>query len=69
MFAISEASVEGLTRNAVIDTPSPFFSWKMISDKRNIIQKNYRISAGTSYGSADMWDSGEIISYRSCNIV
>lgn len=68
-FMISELAICGLKKNAVIDEKNPNFSWKMISDKNNVIQKSYRIIVGTKYFADDMWDSGEIFSDDSINVV
>ena len=43
--------------NPVIDK-TPYFSWNMISDRKNTMQKSYRITV--SSGQKVVWDSGEV---------
>ncbi len=51
-----------------IDMVNPFFSWKYESDKRELRQKNYRITVGTEPGACDMWDSGIIVGAMAVNV-
>lgn len=46
-----------------------FFSWRMLSDKRNTMQTAYRIYVSEDSGFKECaWDSGKISSGRSINI-
>ena len=46
-----------------IADPVPSLSWKLVSDRDNVVQKAYRIQVASSEaalesGDADKWDSG-----------
>lgn len=74
MFKISEITAEEMKifpekTCVIIDEKYPVFAWKMISDKNNVMQESYRIIVGSKYGESDMWDSGEVVSDNSCNVV
>lgn len=50
-----------------IDNPAPRLSWKMEDDRQGAKQRSYRVLVGkdsiqVAGGSADMWDTGKIIS-------
>lgn len=68
-FQISEFTADGLKDGAVIDNETPEFSWKLVSDAKNVMQKSYRITVGSESGRADLWDSGEVVSDASNGIV
>ena len=48
-----------------IGATKPRLSWKLSSSRRGARQTAYRIAAGTSEGSSDLWDSGRIESDQS----
>jgi alpha-L-rhamnosidase len=53
-----------------IDSPSPRFSWKLLSDGQNVMQKAYRIlAAGDRDFQNIYWDSGRVESERSQRIL
>lgn len=68
-FMISELTIDGLKNAAIIDEKNPIFAWKMISDKNDVMQKSYRIIVGTKNGNEAMWDSGEVFSDNSINVI
>lgn len=56
-----------------IDTPSPRFSWKIVSEQRSVYQASYRIIVSehekeVNKKSGDSWDSGLIESGNTINI-
>ncbi|KOS08227.1 alpha-L-rhamnosidase [Flavobacterium akiainvivens] len=59
---------EGLTNPLGIDTPQPHFSWKLESDKRNVMQSAYEIKVTTDEAglkSKVLWTSGKVTSDQS----
>jgi len=57
-----------------IDNPAPRFSWKLLSDRRGVVQTSYRILVASSPENlqadrGDKWDSGLVESDRSVNVV
>jgi alpha-L-rhamnosidase len=57
-----------------IDTVQPRFSWNLRSDQRAAAQSRYQVLAASSkkqldQGPADLWDSGEVQSAETLNIV
>lgn len=68
-FEIYDFTICGSKNAVVIDEKNPDFSWKMISDKNNVMQKSYRIIVGTKNGNDAMWDSGEVFSDNSVNVI
>ncbi len=76
LFAYSITSaqlrVEGLLTEDIynpinLDMPQPRFSWRLISDNRNIIQSAYEINITS--GKSTVWQSGKINSDQSLYIV
>ncbi len=56
-----------------IDVGKPRFSWKLVSDKNNVIQTAYEIrvahsSAGLRKKSERLWESGKVESDKSVNV-
>ena len=43
---------------------TPYFNWKLTSDKNNVIQQSYRIVVTKEYGKETVWDSGEVRSKK-----
>ena len=59
--------VENLHAPLGLDTQVPRFSWKIESDKRNVVQKSYQILVASSMeklqrNDGDLWNSGEVVS-------
>jgi len=56
-----------------LDIPRPQFSWKIVSEKRGIIQTTYQLIVKTSQELVNqdsiIWDSGKVISQKSAGIV
>ncbi len=67
---VKDLRVEGLSEiqgMIGIGTASPRFSWKIVSDKNNIIQEAYQIIVASSEknmeeGVGDLWDTGKVLS-------
>lgn len=62
---IVKLRTEHVTNPLGIDVVQPRFSWKLISDKRGVIQTAYQIVVASSpnllnKGHYDIWDSGKI---------
>lgn len=54
--------VENLTNPLGIDALSPRFSWRIVSDERDVMQQSYHILVASSpeklaEGKGDLWDS------------
>lgn len=64
---IYDLKTEYRTNPMGIDNPHPRFSWKLQSDKRNVVQKSYRIVAKTE--KEIVWDSGVVESADSQRVV
>ncbi len=47
----------------------PRFSWKINDDRRGAKQTAYRLTVGTKPGETDVWDSGEVASHQSTQVV
>lgn len=63
-LSVSQLKVEGLRSPVGIDTNQPRFSWKLISDRENVVQTSYRLIVSSSFskcksGKGDVWDSGK----------
>ena len=57
--------VENMSEPLGLSVSSPRFSWKISDDKRNVVQKTYRILVASrkellAVGKADLWDSGVV---------
>lgn len=58
-------TTEGLVNPLGIDVTSPRFSWKIETDKKNVVQTGYEILVASSLeklnsGNADLWNSGVV---------
>lgn len=67
---ITHPTVEGRTEPLGLDVPAPRMGWKIVSDKKNVIQKSYHLIVCSSIDKAmkhegDVWDSGVIKSQQS----
>lgn len=63
---VYDLKTEYLTQPNAVDTMNPRFSWKIESDKPNVIQKSYRIIA--KCGNDVIWDSG-IVDSDECRFI
>ena len=63
MLQSSALCCEYLTNPIGIDEPFPRFSWKLESDRKNVLQTAYEIKV------EGMWESGKTESRESVNIV
>lgn len=57
--------VENLHSPLGLDTEKPRFSWKIRSDKKNVVQKSYQLLVASSLeklrrNDGDLWNSGEV---------
>ena len=66
MLQIKDLTTEYVRNPIGVDASAPRLSWKLISDRKNVMQASYRILA---YGDADctapVWDSGTVMSSQS----
>ena len=67
---IYDLRCESLTNPLGIDTTSPRFSWKLLSDRNGTTQKVYKILVASDSlllekGDADLWNSGKVRSTHS----
>lgn len=65
--SLTHLTIEGRTSPLGIDVEVPRFGWQIVSDRRNVIQRSYRIIVASSLdninsGIGDVWDSGTVIS-------
>lgn len=67
MLKIYDLKTEYKRNPDCVDTLSPRFSWKLESDRQNVMQKSYRITAYS--GEREIWDSGEVESSQSQRIL
>lgn len=66
-LTIGSLTVENLDCPMGIDVKQPRLGWKLFSEKRNTMQRSYRILVSSTQKKAetfvgDLWDSGEILS-------
>lgn len=66
--AISEITIAHELSPLGTDAASPQIAWKFTTDEQNFMQRAARITVGTKPSSADMWDSGELLTDRSIGI-
>ena len=64
---IVDLTVEYLTNPLGVDVPQPRFSWKIVSEEREVTQVAYQLIVGESEknvrrGTGDAWDSGVVSS-------
>lgn len=57
---LTQLKTEGLRQPLAIDTPTPRFSWKTTSDKKNVKQTAYQIIV--TNGQQELWNSGRVTS-------
>lgn len=60
-------TVEGRRNPVGIDDTAPRFGWQIVSDRRNVMQRSYRIivassEEGINNNVGDVWDSGTVAS-------
>jgi alpha-L-rhamnosidase len=65
--AVSSLRVEQLTQPVGIDTETPRLSWRLVSDRQNVMQTAYHILVASSperlaTNEGDLWDSGKVTS-------
>ncbi len=70
---ISYLTVEYLTNPLGVDTPHPRFSWKLISQERDVQQTGYQVIVGASLkgikkGIGQIWDTGKISGGQTVNL-
>lgn len=70
---ISNLETNATTQPLGIDDPTPRFTWKLLSDKRSVSQKHYRILVASKpqlvkEGKADLWDSKNVTSSEPATI-
>ena len=68
-FEVYDLRVNQITEALGLDVEKPVFSWKLRSEKQNILQKQAQIMVGKTAGSADVWDSGVMNSNESAGTV
>lgn len=66
--SISEITIAHELSPLGTDAANPRIAWKFTTDEQNFIQRTARITVGTELCSADVWDSGELITDRSIGI-
>lgn len=66
MLKIYDCKTEYRNNPIGIDAAAPRFSWKIQSDRQNVIQTSYRIIAHS--GNTLLWDSGSVLSSESQRI-
>lgn len=74
LSAVGKVTVTGLLTEGMdsplgLDTGSPRFSWKTVSDEKGVVQTAYQIEVASSVGrlqggDADLWRSGHVESAR-----
>lgn len=67
MLKIYDLKTEYKSNPDCVDRVSPRFSWKLESDSRNVVQKNFHILAESE--GRTIWDSGKVESVRSQRIL
>ena len=71
--SVSTVRTENMTNPIGIDTTSPYFGWRLESEKREVLQTAYRILVASSkelldQDKGDLWDSGKVLSSSSVHI-
>src|SRR5258706_15306418 len=74
MTTISNLICEYRTNPLGIDIVKPRLSWQMQTDRQGARQAAYRVFAASapdrlSEGSADLWESGKVVSDQSVHVV
>lgn len=62
---VRRLTIEGRETAIGLDVEHPRFGWQIMSDKRNVMQKSYRIIVAStmdklSKNEGDVWDSGTV---------
>lgn len=47
----------------------PYFNWKLISDKNNVMQQSYRVVVTRELDEETVWDSGDVVSTKNAFVV
>ena len=73
-LAVADLRVERVANPRGIDAPTPRLSWELVSQRRGVTQASYQILVASrpellEVASADVWDSGEVASDASINVV
>lgn len=68
MLRAARLRCEYLTNPIGVDVPRPRLSWIVESDRAGTRQCEYRIRAGSSPGTSDLWDTGPVASNRTTHI-
>ncbi len=69
MLNIADIRTEYRENPIGIDVKSPRFSWKLKSDRRNVLQHSYHIEVyAKADGTQRIWDSGRVASDRSVHV-
>ena len=63
MLSIYDLTVEQKTTPLGLDEKQPAFSWKLKSERQDVLQKSYRLTVSDETGT--VWDSGEVQSEQS----
>lgn len=66
MLTLKDFTVEYLVNPLGLDVKQPKFSWKLVSNQKNVMQKSYQILV--SEGGQIVWDSGVVESDQSIHI-
>ncbi|MBQ7869920.1 MAG: family 78 glycoside hydrolase catalytic domain [Prevotella sp.] len=66
-ISLSHLTTEGRDCPLGIDVSEPRFGWQIVSDRRGVMQRSYRIIVASSRekidsGAGDVWDSGTVMS-------
>lgn len=67
MLSLYDLTIEQKTAPVGIDEARPAFSWKLRSDKSNVIQQSYRIRVSDE--KTEIWDSGKVCGSQSAHVV
>jgi alpha-L-rhamnosidase len=68
---VDQLKTENLTNPIGLDVLQPYFSWKLISNQRNVMQTAYELRVSTNAAAltkADAWKSGKINSDQSIHV-
>ena len=69
VFRVTNLKADYMTTPIGLDNKTPAFSWQMESSTRSQSQDKYKITVGTSPGTADMWDGTETLSGESVSVL
>ena len=65
---VKNLRIENRTDPIGIDIPNPRFSWRLVSDQRNLMQTAYEIRMGVKSDHIVLWSSGKVKSSQSVYI-